>query len=481
MKKIHFSLDIIIEIGWLAIFLLSPIYFDTLIYQPFPTAWQVSFYTLLQITLFFWLIKIIFNFSEFKNEFKKRVKYILPFFIFLIFVFISTLLSRSLSFSFWGSYERCFGFLTWLHLFLFYCLLIFNLKTKDQLTKLIGVIFGTTFFICLYGVIQLFGFDFIKWEVNPSESYRIFSSLGQPNFLASWLLLVLPLISLFFFYCFNFWRKEKKSILFPFFAFLMFLFVFFVLIFTQSRGAWLGFLSQILILYFFLLWYFKKRRLFCTSLIIVLGLGLILIGLNIYHFNSPINESLSPIIGRLESLVYLGGATGRLRLYFWQDGLELISKKPFFGYGPETQRFYYISYYRPEFAALEAINSYPDRAHNDIIDTLLTTGFFGLISYLLFIGSSFYFGIKQVLKKLDFSGLFILALLLGVFGYLVSLQFSFHFFPTAVYFVGFLAIGVVIGVRPSKLVAIGVRPSKLTSLVAIGVRPSKLTSETSHK
>jgi putative inorganic carbon (HCO3(-)) transporter len=104
---------------------------------------------------------------------------------------------------------------------------------------LIGVIFGTTFFICLYGVIQLFGFDFIKWEVNPSESYRIFSSLGQPNFLASWLLLVLPLISLFFFYCFNFWRKEKKSILFPFFAFLMFLFVFFVLIFTQSRGAWL--------------------------------------------------------------------------------------------------------------------------------------------------------------------------------------------------------------------------------------------------
>ena len=208
MKKIHFSLDIIIEIGWLAIFLLSPIYFDTLIYQPFPTAWQVSFYTLLQITLFFWLIKIIFNFSEFKNEFKKRVKYILPFFIFLIFVFISTLLSRSLSFSFWGSYERCFGFLTWLHLFLFYCLLIFNLKTKDQLTKLIGVIFGTTFFICLYGVIQLFGFDFIKWEVNPSESYRIFSSLGQPNFLASWLLLVLPLISLFFFYCFNLAQKN---------------------------------------------------------------------------------------------------------------------------------------------------------------------------------------------------------------------------------------------------------------------------------
>jgi len=440
MSRKSSKLDIAIELGYLAIFLFCPVYFDIFLYQVFPISSQTIFYGLLEITLFFWALKIIFNFSEFKRNLKFYGKYLLPFFIFIIFVSVSTLFSRSPSFSFWGSYERCFGLLTWIHLFLFYALLIFNLKTKEQLIRLIGVIFGAVLAVVGYGILQLNGVDFLEWYEKPSETYRVFSSLGQPNFLASWLLFILPLISWVFLYCFNLWHQEKKSILFPFFAFLLFAFVFFVFLFTQSRGGWLGLIGQISALGLFLLWYFKKKRLFFLFLTIVFGVAAFLIVFNLYHFNYSISEkSLSPITGRLKSIAYLGGGSGRLRLIFWKDGLDLISRRPIFGYGPETQRFYYVSYYRPEFAALEAINSYPDRAHNDIVDTLLTTGVLGLISYLSFIGMVFYWGLKRVMSKFDFSGSIILALLAGIFGYLISIQFSFHIIPTAVYFIGLMA------------------------------------------
>lgn len=439
MTKISSKLDIIIEISYLAIFLLCPIFFANFVYQPFPIGWQVSFYFLLEISLFFWLLKIIFNFPQFKKTLKARGKYILPFFIFLFFVFLSTLFSQSPEFSFWGSYERSFGLLTWLHLFLFYCLLLFNLKTKQQFIRLLAVILTTTIFVCSYGVLQLSGFMPSNWEEEPWETHRIFSTLGQPNFLGSWLLLVIPLNVWLVFYCFNFWYKEKKLLLFPFFALLILFLSLFVLIFTQSRGAWVGFIGQILATGIFFLYYFKKKKLLYLVILIIVFLGgLFLMNLNFDNLDNSVDEA--PLVGRLKSLTSLGGASGRLRLIFWRDGLDLIFQRPFFGYGPEMQRFYYASYYQPEFAALEAINHYPDRAHNDIIDTLLTTGIFGFVSYLFFIGISFYWGWQKIKEKLDFYNLAIFALLIGIFGYLISIQFSFHVLPTAIYFIGFLSL-----------------------------------------
>ncbi|MGC9049068.1 MAG: hypothetical protein ACP5IX_02540, partial [Patescibacteria group bacterium] len=90
------------------------------------------------------------------------------------------------------------------------------------------------------------------------------------------------------------------------------------------------------------------------------------------------------------------------------------------------------------------INSYPNRAHNDFLDTLLVSGLFGLIFYLWLIVSIFYCGLKYIFKIFNHqipiskqilnSRFMVLALLTGLTGYLISLQFSFHVIQTAVYF-----------------------------------------------
>jgi len=453
--KIRFWLDI----SCLAVFLIVPFYFGQFFLKPFPIAWQISFYGCLLFCFFFWVLEVINSFfsrkgmkqdKKFSLSNKDLFLAVVPFFIFIVVNFLSSLFSEHSLISFWGSYERGFGFLTWLFLFLFYCFLIFNLKTKDQLVKIIGVIIGVNLFVCLYGLLQLTGFDFIQWSEEPVLTKRVFSTLGQPNFLGSWLVLTMPLIFWSLVFALLKAIKEKKSFLVVLPFLFLFLLNIFILIFTQSRGAWLGFFGQIFFVFLFLLYYFRKKRAFYIFLSLSL-LTFVLLFLYfifvLFHFQELDISSLSfnqsdenTLEARISSLANLGGATGRLRLFFWRDAIDLVLQKPILGYGLENQRFYYLSYYRPEFAVLEAINHYPDRAHNEIFDVLLTSGVLGLVSYLFFLIISFYLGLKRSLKNLDFSGSIVLALLIGVFGYLVSLLFSFHIIPTAVYFVGFLAL-----------------------------------------
>ncbi|MDD5164854.1 MAG: O-antigen ligase family protein, partial [Patescibacteria group bacterium] len=212
-----------------------------------------------------------------------------------------------------------------------------------------------------------------------------------------------------------------------------------ILVLTQSRGGWIGFF--IAFFFFSIIWaYFQKQK--RLSLILLILLAVIILFVIYLNFN-PVTprESDSFLISRLKTLTNFS-ETGQLRLIWWKISLGLIEKAPILGYGPEIQRFLFIPYYQPDFAVLEAINSYPDRAHNDILDTLLISGFLGLISYLFLIGSAFYFGLRKInqLIKQPVNRAAILVLLTGLIGYFVSLQFSFHVIPTAVYFWGYLAI-----------------------------------------
>jgi len=99
---------------------------------------------------------------------------------------------------------------------------------------------------------------------------------------------------------------------------------------------------------------------------------------------------------------------------------------------------FFPQYYTPESALWEKVNNFADRAHNDFLDTLLVSVVFGLISYLFLIGFVFWPGLKHLFrKKFELS---LLVLLTGVFGYLISLQFSFHIVPSAFYFWSYLAL-----------------------------------------
>jgi putative inorganic carbon (HCO3(-)) transporter len=296
--------------------------------------------------------------------------------------------------------------------------------------------------IIVYGFCQFIGFDFLEWSEPPSQTFRIFSTIGQPNFLGSWLLLSLPII-VYFFICSLFKLKKDRGVKQQIKTGLitgLFFSAIFSLALTQSRGAWVGLFFAF---FFFSIVYnfLQKQKRLAWLLLILFSLVLIFgtyVNLSPYQLRTE-SQSDFFLLNRLQGLINLkDSATAQVRLGDWRSAGDLIKQRPWLGYGPETQFLLFPQYYRPESALWEKINAFTDRAHNDFLDTLLTSGIFGLISYLFLIGFVFWQGLKYLFKeKFELS---LLLLLTGVFGYLISLQFSFHVVPLALYFWGYLAL-----------------------------------------
>ena len=484
--------DIIIEVGWLLIFGFSPIFFVPIVYA----VWQISeyflFQVLVEIILFVWLLKTIVAWDRWNIGTLKRVilkiKPVLPAFIFIFILGLSTLFSQSSYYSFWGYYSRKMGYLIWLHFFAFFLILFFNIKNKKQIARILYIIVTTTGVVVVYGFLQIFGLDILPWSEPPSLGYRVFSTFGQPNFLASWLLLAIPIVLWIIFrysfrshlvlpffstfqnkikkgsllkkeqrikeYSEKFISQLKRSTVLVFKQFFirpiflcLFLSAIIILILTQSRGAWVGFFLSFFFFVIIFAWLKKQRRLATLLFVFLVLFSLLVTVLNLYA--PPLNVEGSPLMAKIRTMSHLA-EQGRLRFIWWQNSLDLIKQRPILGYGLETQHLNFVRYYQPEFGALEAINKTPDRAHNDILDTVLTSGLLGLISYLFLIISVFYLGLKYIFKKSQVPNpqvpkypstqLMVLVLLAGLIGYLVSLQFSFHVIPTTIYFWGYLAI-----------------------------------------
>ncbi len=441
-KGISMFLDKIIEVGWLLIFGLCPIYFSLICYSDFVISQYFLFCLLTEVILFFWLTKLILSFGNRASNWKlgfRKFRILLPVLIFIIVLGLATLFSQSPYRSFWGSYARKMGYLTWLHFFVFFLILFFNLKNNKQVKRIFKIILFSSLIIIIYGFCQFLNFDFVDWLEPPSQTFRIFSTIGQPNFLGSWLLLIAPIIIYFFINIFHKLKEDKsprQQLKAGLIMSLLFALVF-SLVLTQSRGAWIGlFLS---FFFFSIIYNFLQKQKRLALLLLILFILIIVFGVYVNCFPPQTNANDSFLLYRLKTLANLrNSVTGQVRFKDWQTAWSLIQEKFILGYGPETQSLNFPQYYAPEYALLEKINSYSDRAHNDFLDMLLVSGILGLISYLFLIVSVFYFGLKNIFQNRY--RLIVLVLLTGLFGYLISLQFSFHVIPTAIYFWGYMAI-----------------------------------------
>lgn len=475
------AFDYIIEIGWLLIFACSPVFFAPFVHGTWQIGESFLFQVLVEILCFVWLLKLVINWQKFSlkklREILLKFKPVLPALVFIFVLGLATIFSQSSHYSFWGYYTRKMGYLIWLHFFTFFLILFFNLKTRKQIARIFYIIVLTTGLVVLYGFLQVLGFDFFNWSEPPSLGHRVFSTLGQPNFLASWLLLVFPVIFWIIFRyssqdhlkapLFSTFRKSwrvsptdevgphqsqplvkskkvtavivlKRVFFRPIFVCLSLLTVI-LLVLTQSRSGWIGFF---LALFFFIVifsWQKNQKRLAILLFIFLVLFSVFIVALNVSPLQ--IKSTDHPLVIRFKTLSHLAEA-GRLRFIWWQNSLDLIAQKPIFslGYGPETQHLNFSQYYEPEYAALEGINKIPDRAHNDILDMTLMSGRLGLMSYTLLILLVFFSGLKYIFQGKNHSSFMTLILLTGLFGYLISLQFSFHVIPTAIYFWGYLAI-----------------------------------------
>lgn len=452
-KKRRF-LEGIIEAAYLATIVVIPLYFSVIfpIFNVFELGKTIIFRVIVLLFLGLTVVKIIFFpkvgksfLLKIKNLFFREKKYYLIPLIFIAGLGVSVLFSENISQSFFGSYTRQAGYLSYLYYFSFFCLLGFNLITAlavdaESYQKLLvkklkrfliaGTITGTM--ISIYAVLQIFGIDFLTWPEDPLLTGRAFSSLGQANFLASWLLLVIPISAYLTFSSVGFLKK--------FFFSLAALFQIIALFITGSRGGVVAFCSLIVISLGVIL--FKKittqkRRFFIVGAILIAVISILGIS-----FLTP---------GRWQSGLDFKSGSLAARLDFYQASVDGFLLKPFFGYGLDNIDRVFIERYEKDWGVHSNIGVKNDRAHNIFLDWLLFGGLLGLGLLL----SIYYYAFRLIKENINrqLNGPS-LALGVGLLAYILSLLFSFSFVSGELYFFAFLAWLLVINISYSPGVSL---------------------------
>jgi len=292
---------------------------------------------------------------------------------------ISTIFSIHPYTSFWGYYSRFHqGLLTTLCYTIIYFSAQYFLNNKST-QKLIKISVGTAFLISLYAILERLGIDKTLWIQDVQN--RVFSTLGQPNWLAAYLLPNLFLIL----YLHQTSRAKNTSPLHNF----IYTTLFVALLFTKSRSGFLAFLLSY-ITYFILLarqFSFPKIRPYAIRYTLY---TILLIAL----FGSPFSPSIFSILGKSQApasplptgtVLETGGTeSGDIRKIVWTGALDLIKKYPLFGTGPETFAY---SYYWTRPISHNNTSEWDflyNKAHNEYLNIAATTGLIGLVAYLYF-------------------------------------------------------------------------------------------------
>jgi len=428
----------IIEIGILAIVFFIPIIFDYSLtsYNFFDLYKAVIFRVILILMLLSFTAKVFIN-GRF--SYRGDAKIFLLAGLMLASFFISSWFSLNPGQSFWGSFLRQQGFYNFFNYLLFFVLLILNIENFKQLRRVIITAAASAALAAAYGLAQYFGLDPFSWSENALSTERIFSSLGQPNFFGHWLIMVLP----FSFYALIFIAKKP---LVKFFTGLGIFMQLACLVFTFSRAAWLGFLGSTFFLIIFWLFY-KRFKKAAFSLIGLILIGVIFVAsLNIISPANPGNYNSIGLAGRFKSITDLKGGSNKMRLYYLESAIREIKQasnlRLLVGYGPEVLGDVFIKYYQIDWGVYEAINSYPDRAHNWLFDQILALGFLGLaanlIFYIYFIHKALIFLLaKKTLEPADWLLVFLFSSLVA---YFINNLFSFSLLTVLAYLYLILAL-----------------------------------------
>ncbi len=329
-----------------------------------------------------------------------RTPFDIPLLLFLASQILSTIFSIDPHTSIWGYYSRFHGGLlsTVSYLTLYWAYAAFMTgKTK----KVIAVILSTGLIVSLYGIAERLGIDKHIWVQDVQN--RVFSTLGQPNWLAAYLVMLIPL------------ALAQKSKLGYFYSLIFII----TLFFTKSRSGFLG-LGAALVVFCFLRW--TKLTLFFIACILIF-----LISGRQYL---PQLQPTGGLANETPAISTGGSSSSDIRNVVWQGAIDIWKHYPVFGSGVETFAYTYYNFRPAEHNLLSEWDYLYNKAHNEFLNFLATTGAFGLGSYLLLI---IWFSI-WVIYNLKSSIYHLAALLAGYLGLAVSNFFGFSVVPVALLF-----------------------------------------------
>jgi len=270
-------------------------------------------------------------------------------------------------------------------------------------------------FVAIYGVLERLGIDKHIWVQDVQN--RVFSTLGQPNWLAAYIVAMIPATLALSVIHKKMW--SLASILWAATSVLLFC----VLLFTKSRSGLIGLAVADVVwcaLALFPIWKNTQERKVRLLPIIALhsifavivfinGTGSATIdkwvtftGLKNLATHSAKTATQEPTQSQGPALEVGGTESAVIRKYVWQGAITAwrsSTKTLLIGTGTETFAFAFYQH-RPSGHNLTSEWDFLyNKAHNEYLNFLATTGILGLGTYMLFIGTFIYWYLRATVQR----------------------------------------------------------------------------------
>lgn len=393
----------------------------------FPVSGIMSSYLSKYIMMFIPMTLFVFTYLTHRKEIEltyqdSESKALLAYFSLMV---ISTVFSVAPFASVFGSNVRLDGIIT----FGFYIITFLIAKNSKYVGSWLFItIIYTSLLVSIFGILQYYRIDPIPvgMYLVPIEG-SAFSTMGNQNFLGSYLVLVIP-VSLY-----HYFINGKKFGLFAYGI------QFLTLLCTNTRGAWIGAFSVLLI---FLLLYklnYGYSKQFLKKVIYTVFTSIIIVVFYTVTTGDAFLVRLLSIFIDFSKFIKKGDDSfsgGSNRIYIWQKVIELIKMRPIFGFGVETLGVVMDKFYKTQTIIVFGRYVTIDKAHNEYLHIAVSSGIPSLIAYLSFL----YLELKKAFQRLKENPAYT-ALLSAVIGYLIQAFFNVQVIN--VYYLFFAYLGLI--------------------------------------
>ncbi|MCL4366502.1 O-antigen ligase family protein, partial [Patescibacteria group bacterium] len=310
----------------------------------------------------------------------------------------------------WGYYSRLNGgLLSLIAYLLLYWAFVSNMDfNKVKTTLKFGLASG--FLISLWAILEHFGVSFscviLRGDFNATcwvqdVQSRVFATLGQPNWLAAYLaMLIFPA-----FYFFLTASSKNQRIAY----YISLITSYLAFTFTYSRGPTLGLIGGMVVFLLGCLFCHpegKTRKIFhdlggfftsfrmtrvagvlISFLVINLLFGSAITSFRlISKYAAPVRPGISVAAAPSGTQLENGGTeSGQIRLIVWKGAIDIFKHYPIFGSGLETFAYSYYQYRPASHNLTSEWDFLYNKAHNEYLNYLATTGLVGIGTYILVI------------------------------------------------------------------------------------------------
>lgn len=358
-------------------------YVSDSMFFPFITGKNFAFRILVEIATALWIALLIID-----KEYRPKFSWILAGAgVFITSLFIADISGANPHRSLWSNYERMEGFVTHIHLFLYFFVLGTTMIREKYWNYFANTWLVASLFVSFGAFRQIFGA-----EQYYFGSGRVDAGLGNAAYMGIYVVLNAFLAAIL-------WFRTDKSKWYRWAYLAFFLLNVYLTFKSQTRGSMLGLFGGLALSAILVAIFDKSHPKLRKYAFVGLGSFVVLVGLFIANRDAAWIKNY-PSLARMAAISSTDTTTDT-RLTVWKISYNGFKEHPVLGWGQDNFIHVFAKYYEPNMWKYEP---WYDRSHNVFFDWLIAAGLVGLLAYLsLYVGILYYLWIYKKGGKFTFS------------------------------------------------------------------------------